>query len=189
MSEADTALSRGGPVMPSHGVLRPVPLTSVRLTGGFWGHRQAINSTATLAHCRTWMDRLGWTGNFTGPPAARRGREFADSEIYKLIEALCWDADEHPAEINVLTALAARAQSADGYLSTAFGRPGQPPRYSDLNFGHELYCTGHLLQAAVAAARTGRAPELLEIARKAADHVCATFGPGRNEGVCGHPEV
>ena len=189
MSEADTALSRGGPVMPSHGVLRPVPLTSVRLTGGFWGHRQAINSTATLAHCRTWMDRLGWTGNFTSPPAARRGREFADSEIYKLIEALCWDADEHPAEINVLTALAARAQSADGYLSTAFGRPGQPPRYSDLNFGHELYCTGHLLQAAVAAARTGRAPELLEIARKAADHVCATFGPGRNEGVCGHPEV
>jgi len=184
MSEA-----RGGPVRPAHGVLQPVPLSSVHLTGGFWGHRQAINSTATLAHCRTWMDRLGWTGNFSTAPAERTGREFTDSEIYKLIEALCWDADEHTAELSTLTALAAGAQAGDGYLGTAYGRPGQPARYSDLNFGHELYCTGHLLQAAVAAARTGRAPHLVEIARRAADHVCATFGPGRNEGICGHPEI
>jgi DUF1680 family protein len=82
-----------------------------------------------------------------------------------------------------------RAQAPDGYLGTAFGRPGRPARYSDLLFGHELYCTGHLLQAAVAAARTGRSPELVEVARRAADHVCETFGPGRNEGVCGHPEI
>ncbi|MGW4947383.1 glycoside hydrolase family 127 protein [Actinoplanes sp. NPDC004185] len=189
MSEADTGPSRGGPVAPSRGALRPVPLSSVRLAGGFWGERQAVNSTATLAHCRTWMDRLGWTGNFTAGPFGRRGREFADSEIYKLLEALCWDTDEHTADLGFLTGLVARAQAGDGYLSTAYGRPGQDERYSDLTFGHELYCIGHLLQAAVAAARTGRAPQLVEVARRAADHVVETFGPGRNEGVCGHPEI
>ena len=189
MSEAETLLTRGGPVMPSRGVLAPVPLSRVRLTGGFWAERQAVNSTATLGHCRTWMDRLGWTGNFTAAPDRRRGREFADSEIYKLLEALCWDTDEHATAIGTLTALVSRAQSPDGYLSTAYGRAGQAPRYSDLTFGHELYCTGHLLQAAVAAARTGRSPDLVAVARRAADHVCDTFGPGRNEGVCGHPEI
>ena len=47
-----------------------------------------------------------------------------------------------------------RRRSADGYLNTQFGRPGQRPRWSDLEWGHELYCFGHLFQAAVARART-----------------------------------
>jgi DUF1680 family protein len=189
MSEADTVLTRGGPVMPSRGVLRPVALSAVRLTGGFWAERQAINSTATLAHCRTWMDRLGWTGNFTAAPAARRGGQFTDSAVYQLIEALCWDADEHAIDLAALTAAVARAQAEDGYLGTAYGRVGQAARYSDLTSSLELHCTGHLLQAAVAAARTGRAPRLVEVARRAADHVCATFGPGHTDGVCGHPGI
>ena len=48
----------------------------------------------------------------------------------------------------------AAAQEPDGYLNTKFGRPGQAPRWSDLEWGHELYCFGHLFQAAVARART-----------------------------------
>jgi DUF1680 family protein len=180
-----------GPVVPTGGALRPVPLTAGRLTGGFWGRRQSVNSTGTLAHCLAWMDREGWTANFTAPPGDRRGREFTDSEIYKLTEALCWDSAraDHDAEIAGLTGLVAKAQAPDGYVSTAYGRPGQPPRYHDLNFGHELYCVGHLLQAAVAAARTGRSPELVAVGRRAADHVCAEFADDGQPGVCGHPEI
>jgi uncharacterized protein len=180
-----------GPVVPTGGTLRPVPLTAARLTGGFWGRRQAVNSTETLGHCLAWMHREGWIGNFTTSPEHRRGREFADSEIYKLIEALCWDSvrNDHTAEIVELTALVRAAQAPDGYLSTAYGRPGQPPRYHDLNFGHELYCAGHLLQAAAAAARTQSSPDLVEVARRAADHICAEFADGGNPGVCGHPEI
>ena len=50
----------------------------------------------------------------------------------------------------------APAQEPDGYLNTVFGRPGQPPRYSDLEWGHELYNDGHLFQAAVARAAVER---------------------------------
>jgi DUF1680 family protein len=187
----DFAGAPAGPVVPSSGTLRPVPLTAARLTGGFWGRRQAVNSTATLAHCLAWMKREGWIGNFTAQPENRRGREFADSEIYKLTEALCWDSvrADHTAEIDYLAGVVSGAQAEDGYLSTAYGRPGQPARYHDLNFGHELYCVGHLLQAGVAAARTHRSPRLVTTARRAADHICAEFADGGNPGICGHPEI
>jgi DUF1680 family protein len=182
-----------GPVVPSHGALRPVGLQQVRLTGGFWGRRQQVNGTATIDHAASWLDRLGWTGNFVEPLKypRRRGREFTDSEVYKLTEAMLWETGRpgghrHDARIAEFTAMIEGAQAPDGYLHTAFGRPGQPRRYTDLNFGHELYCNGHLLQAAVAAARTGTAPGLLEVARKLADHICVVFAEG---GLCGHPEV
>jgi hypothetical protein len=70
------------------------------------------------------------------------------------MEAAAWeigrsesgDADDRFA---ALAEVIAPVQEDDGYLNTVFGRPGQPPRYSDLEWGHELYCYGHMLQAAV----------------------------------------
>ncbi|MGK5740342.1 glycoside hydrolase family 127 protein [Micromonospora sp. URMC 103] len=188
----------GRPADPSRGALRPLGLAESRVTGGFWAHRQRVNGEATLDHARAWMDKVGWIGNFAlghaAGPVERRGREFADSEVYKLIEAMSWETGRRgdPArtrEIDELVATIGAAQEPDGYLNTAFGRPGQPPRYSDLASGHELYCAGHLLQAAVAHTRVHGPGALLGIARRVADHVCATFGPGRNPGVCGHPEI
>ncbi|MET0420001.1 MAG: beta-L-arabinofuranosidase domain-containing protein [Actinoplanes sp.] len=182
-----------GPVSPARGALRPVGLHQVRLIGGFWGQRQQVNGTATVEHSLAWLDRAGWTGYFRDPAGGerRRGREFSDSEVYKLTEAMCWETarpggTRHDDELAGLVALIAGAQDPDGYLHTAFGRPGQPPRYSEPNFGHELYCAGHLIQAAVAAARTGAAAGLLDVGRRAADHICEAFA---DKGFCGHPEV
>ncbi|MDX2605115.1 glycoside hydrolase family 127 protein [Streptomyces caniscabiei] len=187
------------PVAPTRGRLRPLGLDEVRITGGFWARRRHTNTTATLGHCRDWMDRVGWTGNFRAAVEGRierdrRGREFADSEVYKLLEAMAWEAANGGGaplddEITALTDLVAPAQAPDGYLGTAFGRPGQADRYSDLAEGHELYCQGHLIQAGVAQARARGEGELAKIAQRAADHVCATFGPGGIEGVCGHPQI
>ncbi|GAA3441343.1 glycoside hydrolase family 127 protein [Planomonospora venezuelensis] len=188
-----------GPVLPSHGRARPLGLAQVSLTGGFWGDRQTVNATATLAHCESWMERLGWLANFdrvadgtTGPD--RPGWSFSDSEVYKLLEALAWEAARTgdpgaEAAIKRLTARVARAQDPDGYINTCFGHGDQPPRYSDLEMGHELYNTGHLLQAAVARLRTSGEDDLVRVARRAADHVCRTFGPGGRAGICGHPEI
>lgn len=173
------------PVAPSRGRLRPLGLDEVRITGGFWARRRETNTGATLDHCRDWMERVGWLGNFRAPVAARRGREFADSDVYKLLEAMTWAG----VGCDPITEAIASAQQSDGYLNTHFGRPGQQARYSDLAWGHELYCYGHLIQAGVAQIRTRGEGELAKIARRAADHVCATFGPGGIEGVCGHPEI
>ena len=167
-------MSAGKPVAPSRGRLRPLDLGEVEITGGFWAPRQAVNSNATLAHCHGWMERLGWVDNFrraaTGTIAGHHeGMVFADSDVYKLMEAMAWevgrsgsaDADQRFRE---LTAVIAPAQEPDGYLNTVFGRPGQRPRYSDLEWGHELYNYGHLLQAAVARRRTTGDDEFVAIA-------------------------
>nr|WP_203730975.1 beta-L-arabinofuranosidase domain-containing protein [Streptomyces sp. SID12501] len=187
------------PVAPTRGRLRPLGLDEVRITGGFWAGRREVNATATLAHCRDWMERVGWTGNFRAVAEGRvqqdrRGREFADSEIYKLLEAMAWQSGTGTGtaldqDIAALAVAVASAQEPDGYLNTAFGHPGQQPRYSDLEWGHELYCYGHLIQAGVAQARARGEGELTKIARRAADHICATFGRGGIERVCGHPEI
>ena len=190
---------RGRPVAPSSGRWRPLGLAEVSIDGGFWADLQHLNATVMIEHCEAWIKRMGWIGNFDAAvegrlPADRRGREFSDSDIYKLLETMSWeigrtgDADMEE-RLRALVARVAPAQEADGYLNTAFGRPGQGERYSDLQWGHELYCFGHLIQAGVARARTHGEDELVRIAVRAADHVCAVFGPDGDQGVCGHPEI
>lgn len=189
------------PVQPTRGRLRPLGSDEVRITDGFWAQRQAVNGSASLRHIDYWLEREGWIGNFDLAaagrlPDGRRGREFADSEVYKFLEALAWevgrtgDAALDARFIAVVRRVAA-AQEADGYLNTSFGRPGQAPRWSDLEWGHELYCAGHLMQAAVARARTrpDGGDGLLGVARRLADHICDTFGPDGIDGVCGHAEI
>src|SRR6185437_636266 len=189
----------GGPVQPSSSVWRPLGTSEIQVTGGLWGQRQRLNADAILRHCETWMERAGWSGNFdraaAGTIAGRhRGIEFVDSEVYKLLEAMAWELGRDRTagledRYRVLAQRVAAAQEPDGYLHTSFGRPGQPARYSDLESGHELYCFGHLFQAAVARLRTGHDDLLPRVARRLADHVYDQFGPDGRVGVCGHPEI
>jgi uncharacterized protein len=201
MTMTATTGVRATPTDPTRGRLRPVGFGDVRIVGGFWADRQEVNASATLAHIEHWMDREGWIANFDvaadgGPQAGRHGREFSDSEVYKLLEAMAWEIgragdEDLESRFRRLVARVAAAQEPDGYLNTRFGRPGQPARWSDLEWGHELYCLGHLFQAAVARARTrpGSDDGLLEVARRAADLVCEVFADDGIASVCGHPEI
>ncbi|MDR6906337.1 DUF1680 family protein [Agromyces sp. 3263] len=201
-----TTTTHAVPVAPSAGVLRPLGLDEVTITGGLWGRRQAVNGTATIDHIGAWLEREGWLANFDlaasgALPEGRRGREFSDSEVYKYLEAIAWEigrrdavgepVDELEARFRAVVARIAAAQEPDGYLNTRFGRPGQGARWSDLEWGHELYCLGHLFQAAVARVRTRPDADdaLVGIVRRAADLVCGVFGVGGDERICGHAEV
>ncbi|HET7503965.1 MAG TPA: beta-L-arabinofuranosidase domain-containing protein [Kofleriaceae bacterium] len=169
------------------------------MTGGFWADRQRLNAEAILPHATRWIERAGWIDNLRvlaarGPAAGRRGREFSDSEIYKLLEACSWEAARSgdAAAQRVIAewgAVLARAQAADGYLNSNFGRPGQAARYTDLEWGHELYCYGHLIQAGVARLRAHGSDDLVAVACRAADHVCTELGPSGRTAICGHPEI
>lgn len=198
MTIIHTTSTAAGPVVPSSGTLRPIPLGDLRLTGGYWGEWQQRNAEVVLRHCETWMERIGWIGNFdaaaAGAPFEHAGIEFVDSEVYKLLEAMAWqlglrpDADLEDRYERLVDRVAA-AQEPDGYLHTSFGRPWQRARWSDLEWGHELYSMGHLLQAAVARLRTAGGGRLVDVAIRVADHLVEVFGEGGREAVCGHPEI
>lgn len=197
MSHLTSTALATAPVQPSTGANEPIGVHSARLSHGFWGERQTLNTSASIGHAIAWMDRSGWTANFTnaatGRPFEHRGYQFADSEIYKIMEAIAWDIARgdasHRAELDHLIDIVLAAQEPDGYLHTLFGRSWQRPRYSDFSWGHELYCFGHFIQAAVAHHRATGEVRLLQAGIRLADHVCVMFGEGEMNRVCGHPEI
>lgn len=185
------------PVSPSRGTLSPLGVAHVKLLPGFWGDRQALASETMIGHAAGWMRKLGWVKNLENAAAGGRfehqGREFADSEIYKLIEAISWDVlrgeSAHLDLLDELVKTVIAAQDPDGYLHTLLGRPWQRPRYSDFSWGHELYCFGHFIQASIAHYGATGSEELLNAARRLADHVVTMFGENGLNKVCGHAGI
>ena len=189
------------PVLPATAVATSASLShaSFRPTG-FWGRWQTVNGEAMIEHERSWMERMGWVDNLRSAaqgtlPGTRRGREFTDSDVYKLVEAMSWELGRNPGNAQLrnqrddLVEVIAAAQEPDGYINTMFGRPGQRPRYSDLEWGHELYNYGHLLQASIASTRVEGPGPLLSIAQRVADHIVDVFGVDGDQRYCGHPNV
>ena len=79
-------------------------------------------------------------------------------------------------------------QGDDGYLNT-FVQAGLEKRFGNLPRGHELYCAGHLIQAAVAYSRVTGDDCLLDVARPFADYLVEAFIGGGRDDTDGHPEI
>ena len=87
-------------------------------------------------------------------------------------------------------ALIAAAQDEDGYLDTSFmHNDARHGRWENLDHGHELYCGGHLIQAAIAHRRATGKETLFKVACKWADLVCERFGSDKVDGTGGHEDV
>ena len=200
-SDRPGALPGHGPVdLDRSSVAALRPATVARLDGGFWGGRATQNSEVRIPDGAT---RLRDAGNVTNLELAaarktagyRGDLPFLDSDVYKWIEAAAWDARHgtDPAVERIvveLVALLGRAQEPDGYLQSYFQvhRPGE--RFVDLQWGHDLYCAGHLVQAAIARARVLGDRDLLEVAERFVSAIADELGPdGRRVGIGGHPEV
>ena len=179
--------------------LLPLPLSGVRLTPtGWWGQWQARNRLTTLPYGISALESAGNLDNFRrivgGTDAPYRGFVFNDTDIYKTLEAIAWSLASHPdptldGYIDTVAQLLSEVQAEDGYLNSCVqGAPGAA-RYSRLAESHELYCAGHLFQAAVADLRVTGKRRLLDIAIRFADQLVAEFGSGRRDDYDGHPEV
>lgn len=177
--------------------LKPVPITSVKLTDGFWAPRIRVLADSTLPAIYSKLEESGAISNFKRirdkTEAEFRGYPFADEHVYKWLEATLWllsyEHDEFLKEKVLETVDLIRAvQEPDGYINTRF-HGKREERYKNLKWSHELYVGGHLIQAAIAGKRSGACPDLLNVAIKYANHLLETFGPGKLEIADGHPEI
>lgn len=176
------------------------PASAAQVTGGFWAERRRVNAETSIPRGPAQLERAG---NLANLRAAANGRgdfsgdfPFQDSDVHKWLEAASWQLAERPddeevaAQVEELVRLLGSAQEADGYLQTYYQLARPDKRWQELGRGHELYCAGHLIQAAVAHRRATGQLRLLAVAVRFAVHVEALFGPGRTiDGVCGHPGV
>lgn len=126
----------------------------------------------------------------------RGGVVFQDSDVAKWLEAVAYSlmAVPDPAleqTADEVIALLGRAQCDDGYLNTYFTLTPGVRRWENLTEGHELYCAGHLIEAAVAYFEATGKDTFLNIMRRFADLICKTFGPKENQihGYPGHQEI
>lgn len=124
------------------------------------------------------------------------GVVFIDSDAYKWLETVAYCINNgsgacYEEIADDVIALIGRAQQPDGYLNTYFTLVRPDARWSNLVEGHELYCAGYLIEAAVAYYRATGKDALLQIARRFADLICQVFGnkDGQIKGYPGHQEI
>ena len=126
-------------------------------------------------------------------PEAFQGRVFQDSDLYKWLEAAAYVLAQCPDETLEKQAEEAidvicKAQAEDGYLNTYYIVTGRDKEFTNIRENHELYCFGHLAEAAAAYYEATGRDRLLNAAIRYADYIAGKIGPeeGKKHAYPGH---
>lgn len=185
---------------------RPLPVPNVELAGLFGARQDAIcNSTAA-----TLLDRCVEAGMIQAIDVSQPSpgiviplqtwsgstQMFWDSDLGKSIETIAYSLyrrsnAELEARADAIIDMYEKLQQEDGYLNAWFQRVQPGRRWTNLRDHHELYCAGHLIEAAVAYYQATGKRKLLDIMSRFADYMITVFGHGEGQlrGYCGHEEV
>ena len=180
--------------------LTPVSYVSVRFDDPFWAPRQETNRAVSILHMYQMLVDTGRIAafdlNFEREVPSPIVEIFGDSDPAKWLEAACYSLITHPnpelaALVDQVADKIISAQQPDGYLNTHFTAIQPEMRWKNLRDWHEMYCAGHLMEAAVAHHQATGNPKLLNALARYADHIDREFGPkpGQKRGYAGHPEI
>lgn len=178
---------------------RPAPIRSIRLEDPFFSERIRTNNDVTLpANIRKCREtgridafRLNWKEGMPNRPHI-----FWDSDFAKVVEGMAlslmlYPDPEREKQLNEFVDLIVSAQQKDGYLNTYFTVVEPEGRWKKLSTEHELYCAGHLMEAAVAHWKATGKRNFLDCMARYADYIAEVFGPapGQKHGYPGHQEI
>jgi DUF1680 family protein len=194
-------MTASGPAAPSADAISALqPIAAELDENGLLGAWQERNAKATLPHVIKALDEHGnlanlrrVTGDFDGPFA---GMWFADTDVHKTLEAAFWElgrtGEENPFLADT-AALLEKAQDPDGYLDSYYQTDHRDRQWNELHYSHEMYTAGHLIQAAVAAARSApdalATQQVVSVARRFGDLLVQRYAASTVEAVDGHPEI
>lgn len=179
-------------------MLSMTKLDDVEVTGGIWQQRQTTVHDVTVWDVFGQCESTGRIENFyraagihSGP---FQGTFFDDSDVYKAMEGAAYILRKDPGNtalrnyMDTLIDVMDQAQEPDGYLYT-FGTLTDYVKWSNIANNHELYCAGHMFEAAVEYYKTTGDNQFLNIAIRFADLIDSVFGPGKNLYPPGHQEI
>lgn len=179
--------------------MQEIPFTHVKIEDEFWSPRLEMNATQALLHQWSQLEKSGCIHNFrlvANPDLKgfRKGWFFADSDAYKWLEAAIIGYAQYPnpelkSLIDSFIGLIQSAQQPDGYLYTYNQLIFPDSRWENLQIEHELYCHGHLIEAAVSHFLVTHDATLLETGIKAANLLVETFLGKGSLFTPGHEEI
>lgn len=184
-----------------------VDLKDVKIQEGFWKkYTDLIRNTVIPYQWDALNDRIAdaepsyAVRNFRIAAGEENGEfgglVFQDSDAAKWLEAVGYSLAVHPdpeleKAADSLIDLIEKAQHPDGYINTYYTLKEPGNRWTNLLECHELYCAGHMIEAAVSYFKGTGKTKLLEIMCRFADYIDTVFGtePGKLSGYDGHEEV
>lgn len=154
----------------------------IELKSGFWKHMQQLNSETAINAVWDRFKESGridafsfnWDGNEDKKPHV-----YWDSDVFKWMEGACriMSKENRPdleEKVNMLIDLIEQNRANDGYFNIYFSvcEPGK--RFTDRNM-HELYCAGHMMEAAAAHYYATGSKRFVNIAADYADCIEKVF--------------
>ncbi|MFV8342503.1 glycoside hydrolase family 127 protein [Flavobacterium sp. XS2P39] len=190
----------------------PVNIQNVKVTDAFWLPIIKKVQEKTIEYAIHKCQEEGRMDNFLVAGGKMEGTvkgqmPFDDTDVYKIIEGASNTLISEPNPkleilLDSLISIVKIGQEKDGYLTTwRTINPAKPPatwvpvvegkRWESLFISHELYNSGHLIEAAVVHYEATGKKNFLDIAIKNADMLVRTFGDKQNQvhGVPGHQIV
>ena len=185
--------------------MRDVDLKKIKINDGFWASKQELVREVVIPYQEKILndgipgaEKSHALENFRIAAGLKNGEfygaVFQDSDVAKWLEGAAYSLAVHPdsellSRTEAVVDLIEKAQQPDGYLDTYFTIKEPERRWQNLQECHELYCAGHMMEAAVAYYEATGKDRLLKVAERLADHIGSRFGQGKQEGIPGHQEI
>jgi DUF1680 family protein len=192
-SGGKAAIGRGNLQFP---IVENVSFQDVKITDNFWRPKIEKNRVAgirsALKECSQSMENFDISAG--KKKGEHKGNVASDSDVYKVIQGAAYALHHTPdkeleATIDSLIIRIVAAQQPDGYLFTYWTINDPSQQWQDIPKKHELYCAGHLIEAAVAYYQATGKRKFLDAAIRFANHIDSVFGPNKRLEVPGHAEI
>ena len=186
-----------------------VSIKNVILDDNFWLPKIKTIQDVTIRYAFNKCQKEGRMQNFLVAGGVKKGTvegkmPFDDTDLYKIVEGASYSLISNPnpdldTYLDSIIAIIKIGQEPDGYLTTWFTIDRQKPpawwvkpsthRWEHLESSHELYNSGHLMEAAAAHYWATGKLNFLNIAIKNADLLVNNFGPNKLRKPPGHQIV
>ncbi len=185
----------------------PIPQEKVKITDSFFSAYQALVRSEVLPY--QWKalndeidgaEKSGCIHNFRLAAGLETGEfhgmVFQDSDLAKWLEAAAYCLQDQKdealeADCDRVIELLEKAQQSDGYLNSYYTVKEPGNRFHNFRDCHELYCAGHLLEAAVAYKKATGKDAFLQVMLRYMDCLMEHIGPeeGKLHAYPGHEEI
>jgi DUF1680 family protein len=168
----------------------------VNITDNFWRPRIDKNRLAGIR--AALKEAASDIANFDIAAGKKKGKHNggvgSDSNVFKIIQGAAYVISDTPDKelevtIDSLIDRIVEAQQPDGYLFTYWIINDLSKKWTDIPRKHELYCAGHMFEAAVAYYQVTGKRKLLDAAIRLANHIDSVFGPDKKQEAPGHEEI